>query len=182
MKISLEYLENEELFERVVCDGLMKADTSLLIATANVKATTTPTGRGGKYVALPRTFKKLCSRGVDIKLLHSSAPSRPFARELNRCRLLDSPTFAMRLCPRVHFKAIVVDSRSVYLGSANLTGSGLGARAAERRNFEVGVVSDDKRLIERVESLFMAVWNGAMCSGCAGPGGCTGLTERKAEG
>ena len=32
------------------------------------------------------------------------------------------------LCPRVHFKIIVFDFKTAYVGSANLTGAGLGMK------------------------------------------------------
>jgi phosphatidylserine/phosphatidylglycerophosphate/cardiolipin synthase-like enzyme len=78
----------------------------------------------------------------------------------------------MRRCPRVHFKTIVVDGRAAYLGSANLTGAGLGAKAAERRNFEVGVWTDDPAIVGRLAALFSAVWDGAFCEGCGRRADC----------
>ncbi len=44
-----------------------------------------------------------------------------------------------RRCPRLHAKAVIIDCRAMYLGSANLTGAGLGAKADKRRNFEMGI-------------------------------------------
>ena len=35
----------------------------------------------------------------------------------------------LKLCPRVHFKAVIVDGAWIYLGSANLTCAGLESRA-----------------------------------------------------
>lgn len=34
----------------------------------------------------------------------------------------------MILCPRVHFKSVIVDGRFVFSGSANLTDAGMGAK------------------------------------------------------
>ena len=72
----------------------------------------------------------------------------------------------MRRCPRTHFKAAIVDGQRLYLGSANLTGAGLGAKSAGRRNFEVGLVTDDPALVDAVADLFEAIWSGAMCKRC----------------
>lgn len=72
----------------------------------------------------------------------------------------------MRRCPRTHFKAAVVDGQQVYLGSANLTGAGLGAKSGSRRNFEIGLLSDDPALVDAVADLFEAIWSGAMCRDC----------------
>jgi hypothetical protein len=74
--------------------------------------------------------------------------------------------FEMRLCPRVHLKAVVVDGAFLYLGSANWTGAGLGAKGTERRNFELGVVTDDALLLDDVQEVFDRIWRGAECEGC----------------
>ena len=54
----------------------------------------------------------------------------------------------MRQCPRVHLKLIAVDGSSLYLGSANFTGAGLGAKGDGRRNFEMGIVTDDEGMLD----------------------------------
>jgi len=43
------------------------------------------------------------------------------------------------LCPRVHFKLMIFDLETVYIGSANLTGAGMGLKGENKRNFEVGI-------------------------------------------
>ena len=63
-------------------------------------------------------------------------------------------SFEMRLCPRVHFKAVIVDGARIYLGSANWTGAGLGAKGEGRRNFELGFVSSDDLLLDEVQDLY----------------------------
>ena len=73
---------------------------------------------------------------------------------------------ALKVCPRVHFKAVVVDGAWAYLGSANLTGAGLGAKADTARNFELGFVTEDFDVIDRVTALYEAVWSGAECRTC----------------
>jgi phosphatidylserine/phosphatidylglycerophosphate/cardiolipin synthase-like enzyme len=66
----------------------------------------------------------------------------------------------------VHFKAVVVDGAWLYLGSANLTGAGLGAKGDGRRNFEVGLCTEDFETIDRVTALFLSVWSGSECASC----------------
>ena len=72
----------------------------------------------------------------------------------------------LRICPRVHFKAVIVDGAWVYLGSANLTGAGLGAKGEGKRNFELGFVTEDFDVIDRSQALFESVWSGAECGTC----------------
>ena len=54
----------------------------------------------------------------------------------------------------------------LYLGSANWTGAGLGAKGTGRRNFELGFSTDDDGLLDRVQELYARIWNGAECGGC----------------
>jgi phosphatidylserine/phosphatidylglycerophosphate/cardiolipin synthase-like enzyme len=39
------------------------------------------------------------------------------------------------LCPRVHFKLIIIDSTIAYVGSANLTGAGMEMKSPRKRNY-----------------------------------------------
>jgi hypothetical protein len=54
----------------------------------------------------------------------------------------------------------------MYLGSANLTGAGLGAKGAEKRNFEMGVWTEAAALIEGVMEQFNGLWEGERCRRC----------------
>ncbi len=70
------------------------------------------------------------------------------------------------LAPRLHAKAVVIDCRRMYLGSANLTGAGLGAKADGRRNFELGIWTESPPLIDGVLEQFNALWEGHRCKTC----------------
>lgn len=70
------------------------------------------------------------------------------------------------LCPRVHFKIIVFDLKTAYVGSANLTGAGLGMKGEKTRNFEAGVLSSNKDFVKNTAEQFDSVWMGAHCKGC----------------
>jgi phosphatidylserine/phosphatidylglycerophosphate/cardiolipin synthase-like enzyme len=72
----------------------------------------------------------------------------------------------MRRCPRVHQKTILADGKLLYIGSANLTGAGVGAKSENRRNFEVGIITDEPAMIDRADSLFELIWCGDMCLKC----------------
>jgi phosphatidylserine/phosphatidylglycerophosphate/cardiolipin synthase-like enzyme len=72
----------------------------------------------------------------------------------------------LKICPRVHFKCVLVDGAWLYLGSANLTGAGLGAKHDDNRNFEVGFVTEDFDTIDQVSALFSRVWEGRACRTC----------------
>jgi len=72
----------------------------------------------------------------------------------------------VRRCPRLHAKAVIVDCEAMYLGSANLTGAGLGAKSDARRNFELGVWTRSPALIDAVLESFNALWEGRHCEAC----------------
>jgi phosphatidylserine/phosphatidylglycerophosphate/cardiolipin synthase-like enzyme len=72
----------------------------------------------------------------------------------------------MRRCPRVHLKLIAVDGRALYLGSANFTGAGLGARGEGRRNFEMGILTDDEAMLDAAQERFERIWSGRECGAC----------------
>jgi phosphatidylserine/phosphatidylglycerophosphate/cardiolipin synthase-like enzyme len=159
--------------------ALAGARTSVWIATANVKQLMieAPVGTRararGRYVPILDTLQSLCDRGVQVRLLHAAPPSRPVREELAaRARRLEAPGFEMRACPRVHLKMIAIDGALLYLGSANFTGAGLGAKGDGRRNFEMGIVTDDEWLLDQAQGRFEKIWRGTECAGCKLRGVC----------
>jgi phosphatidylserine/phosphatidylglycerophosphate/cardiolipin synthase-like enzyme len=95
--------------------------------------------------------------------MHAGTPSSAALVELRR----ELPAgLTIRRCPRLHAKAVIVDSREMYLGSANLTGAGLGAKGEGKRNFEMGVWTNEAKLIEGVSEQFNMLWEGRRCAGC----------------
>jgi phosphatidylserine/phosphatidylglycerophosphate/cardiolipin synthase-like enzyme len=79
-------------------------------------------------------------------------------------------------------KAVIVDGELLYLGSANWTGAGLGAKGSGRRNFEIGFVTDDAPLLDQVQALYEQIWAGGECGACKLQEECPGplvqLTRR----
>jgi len=71
-----------------------------------------------------------------------------------------------RVCARNHMKIVLVDNRSLYLGSANLTGAGLGRKSDDRRNFEFGICTTDGRIIDSVRRLSQEIWQQRPCGSC----------------
>ena len=157
--MTAELKSGSELYREVVLDKLAHARESVWIATANVKDMHV---EGRSVVAL---FADLAERGVELRLLHAELPSRPFRASFEKRKRLWSG-LQLKICPRVHFKAVIVDKAWVYLGSANLTGAGLGAKADGRRNFELGICTEDFDTLDRVSALFEGIWSGTECASC----------------
>jgi phosphatidylserine/phosphatidylglycerophosphate/cardiolipin synthase-like enzyme len=163
-----------------VVRATMGAERSLWIATANLKELMVEdegarpgrrrTSRGrGAFRSVLQVFEEQVGRGVEIRILHASPPSRPFREELRRRLGLAKPhlgRFETRMCPRVHVKTVIVDGSLLYLGSANWTGAGLGAKAEGRRNFEVGIVTRDDLLLDELQGYFDCIWSGGACGDC----------------
>ncbi|MFW6059941.1 MAG: phospholipase D family protein [Phycisphaeraceae bacterium] len=152
-------------FDRVVRRGMLRAVVSLDIATADFKAMLVPDGGSSQRSApsIVRHLVRLAERGVEVRVLHSGVPSSAALHEL-RGRLPDN--LMIRRCPRLHAKAVVVDAYAMYLGSANLTGAGLGAKGETRRNIEWGIWTESPPLIDGVLQQFNALWEGDRCADC----------------
>ena len=104
-------------------------------------------------------------RGIEIRLIHAKEPGPAFREDFDRYPILKTGLERM-LCPRVHFKMLIFDFETAYIGSANLTGAGIGMKSSNRRNFEAGILTDDPALVEAASEQFDSVWRGAHCARC----------------
>jgi phosphatidylserine/phosphatidylglycerophosphate/cardiolipin synthase-like enzyme len=177
--VNLALIGGRGHYEAVV-KAAMNAERSLWIATANLKELMVEderarpgrrrtTRRAGEFRTMLEVLAEQVGHGVEIRILHASPPSGPFRADLRRLPALrrdSAGAFAMRLCPRVHFKTVVVDGTMLYLGSANWTGAGLGAKGEGRRNFELGFTSRDDLLLDEVQGYFDRIWRGGECGEC----------------
>jgi len=145
----------------------VRGATGGLSASENAPASRRTRGRRPRSILA--VFRDLSKAGIEIRLLHSGVPSGPFLAELKK----GIPKgLVMRRCPRVHAKAVIADGRLMYLGSANLTGAGLGAKSARRRNFEAGIWTDDVSLIDPVLDMLDGVFTGRDCRDCGRKAHC----------
>ncbi|MBA2542639.1 MAG: phospholipase D family protein [Deltaproteobacteria bacterium] len=130
--------------------------------------------RRDHYVSILSLLDDLSARGVELRLLHAELPSGPFREELANHPRLVAGGLAVRRCPRVHLKAVIVDGELLYLGSANWTGAGLGAKGSGRRNFELGFVTDDAQLLDQIQAIYEQLWMGGECAACKLRDDCPG--------
>lgn len=171
-RAEVELLADSEHYDQLIAAELPSARVSVWISTANLKELRIPAPLGsrararGRAMSVLEQIESLVDRGVEVRVLHGRPPSRPFAEELGRRPRLRR-RIELRHCPRVHFKIMVVDGRVLYLGSANFTGAGLGARSAGRRNFELGILTGDEYLLDTVQDYYHAIWTGRHCGACS---------------
>ena len=157
-------LSGRGLYREVILDKLAHARESVAISTANLKDMQVE--QGGRFKSIVELFGTLAARGVRLRILHAELPSRPFRASFDKKKKLVAGGLELKICPRVHFKSVLIDGAWAYLGSANMTGAGLGAKAEGRRNFELGFCTEDFDTLDRVSALFEAVWSGAECGPC----------------
>lgn len=137
--------------------------SSLWIGTADIKDLHVKVGNSSEpFLAV---LDKLLKRGVEIRLIHAKEPGPAFREDFDKYPLL-AKSMERMLCPRVHFKILVFDCEKAYIGSANLTGAGIGMKSENRRNFEAGILTDTPELVEAAMEQFDSVWRGAHCPKC----------------
>jgi phosphatidylserine/phosphatidylglycerophosphate/cardiolipin synthase-like enzyme len=160
---AVQLVIDEQHFRTVVLNGICGAKTSVDIMTADFKAMLVPDGFTRRARSIIEIFRVLAGKGVEVRLLHAGVPSGAALVELKR----ELPRgLTIRRCPRLHSKAVIIDSAKMYLGSANLTGAGLGAKADGRRNFEMGIWTESSALIDAVSEEFNQLWEGRHCDTC----------------
>ena len=123
-----QFLSNREIYEQVICEVVPQAKDLLWIATADIKDMYVDTG-GRDMAPFLEALDGMLKRGVELRLIHAKEPGQNWRDDFDRYPDLWQGMERM-LCPRVHFKCIIIDGRKAYFGSANLTGAGMGAKDA----------------------------------------------------
>ncbi|MBD3421828.1 MAG: phosphatidylserine synthase [Chitinivibrionales bacterium] len=118
-----------------------------------------------RMVPFLELLSELIAENVTIRLIHAKEPGKAFRDDFDRYPNLANGLEQI-LCPRTHFKCVVVDGVFAYSGSANLTGAGMGAKSEHRRNFESGIVTTEKGLVAHIMQQFDEVWMGKWCGAC----------------
>jgi phosphatidylserine/phosphatidylglycerophosphate/cardiolipin synthase-like enzyme len=160
-----ELISGEELHRRVIQDMVLNASRTVWIATANLKDMHIQTALG--YRPVLEQFDQLARKNVSFRIVHSDIPSTYFRNTLDKYPRLIRGKLELQICPRSHWKMVVVDGKRGYMGSANFTGAGLGVKRPARRNLEVGMVSRNQQFVARLASLFDHFWIGDDCAMCA---------------
>lgn len=158
----LTYISNSAHYSTV----LARVDAvkhTLWIGTADIKDLYVEVGKEKKpFLAL---IAQLIKRGVEVRLIHAKEPGPAFREDFDKYPVLFDRLERV-LCPRVHFKMLVFDCQEVYVGSANLTGAGIGMKSDGKRNFEAGILTDEPELVRQATQQFDEVWMGLHCKKC----------------
>jgi phosphatidylserine/phosphatidylglycerophosphate/cardiolipin synthase-like enzyme len=160
--MSIKFITNEQLYKQAI-EPIAQAKEFVWIGTADIKDLHVK--YRGAVVSFLAVLDSLVKRKVEIRLLHAKEPGANFRNSFDKYPgLWDA--MERQLCPRVHFKHIVIDGKFAYTGSANLTGAGLGMKSPNKRNFEMGIVTTDPEFIDSIMNQFDDVWMGKFCKNC----------------
>ena len=158
----ITYISNSNHYNEVL-SRVMQVKHSLWIGTADIKDLYIEENR--KAIPFLGVLAKLIKKGVAVRLMHAREPGPVFREEFDKFPILYDGLERV-LCPRVHFKIMVFDGKEAYIGSANLTGAGIGMKAEGTRNFEAGILTDDPEIVEQAMNQFDEVWMGKYCKTC----------------
>lgn len=157
-----QYISNEQHYTEVI-SRIASVHETLWIGTADIKDLYVK--QGNDTIPLLGQIAGLLKRGVGVRLIHAKEPGPNFREDFDKYPILASALERV-LCPRVHFKIVIFDLETAYIGSANLTGAGIGMKSSLRRNFEAGILTNDPQLVESAINQFDTLWMGSHCAKC----------------
>ena len=158
-----EFITDRQIYESVLQEQVPNAKDFVWIGTSDIKDLHVDSK--GRMVPFLKVLSGLIKRQVSIRLIHAKEPGKNFRDDFDKFPNLIGGMERL-LCPRVHFKCVIIDGRFAYSGSANLTGAGMGAKSPKRRNFESGIITTAPEMIESIMDQFDAVWMGQFCPDC----------------
>ncbi|MGI6718837.1 MAG: phospholipase D-like domain-containing protein [Bacteroidales bacterium] len=158
----LKYISDIDHYKEVL-SRVKTVKRTLWIGTADIKDLYVDFGKEKKpFLAI---IAQLAQRGVEVRLIHAKEPGPTFRKDFDRYPVLFD-SLERLLCVRVHFKMLIFDCKEVYIGSANLTGAGIGMKSENRRNFEAGILTDEPEIVNGAMNHFDEVWIGRHCKKC----------------
>jgi len=160
--MSIDFITNERLYKQVI-EPVSGAESFVWIGTADIKDL--HVNHRGAVQSFLAVLDSLLKKRVSIRLLHAKEPGVNFRKSFDKYPLLWK-SMERQLCPRIHFKCIIIDGKFAYSGSANLTGAGLGMKGENTRNFESGFVTTDPVMVQAIMNQFDEVWMGKYCRSC----------------
>jgi excisionase family DNA binding protein len=159
-------ITNKSHYEEVV-ERICSTKSSIRIMTANFKRfRLEPTDEQAMYYGTPFIERLIgkAVQGVSIQII-CSMPSKSFTKEwMEYFQQMDNPKlFEYKFCERNHAKVFIIDDKSAYVGSANVTRAGLRQDTSTQQNFEAGILTEDPELVSSIKAFFTEIWNSKWC-------------------
>ena len=162
---------NENHYQEVI-QRIRKASSSIKIMTGDFKRfNLKPTAKQGKNYKNGTPFVKYLMEkavhGIPVQII-CSEPSKPFQDDKDEYyeQLNHPELFEFKHCIRNHAKAIIIDDKLAYVGSANITPAGIGQGIFTPGNFEAGILTDAPSVVTSIMELFSKIWAGSYCADC----------------
>lgn len=122
-------------------------------------------------------LKQKLDNGIHISLLLGTRPP-----DYVKKRFCDFSKAIIKICPRAHLKAILVDRKKGLISTGNLTSRGTTIASSKKQNFEIAV-SIGKKTTETIAKLVKNILHGTYCTKntCLRyeKGNCKGIKEVK---
>ena len=141
------------------CKHIQESKQSILIMSEITADFKIPLSQH-RWISFSDLLNDQAKKGVRIKIIYGEKNSY----QLFITKLLKSIRY--RFCPRNHAKIIVVDNKIAYVGSANISGSGIGQSIKYGSNFELGIITSDSHLLARIRAFFEYRWDKKDCQYC----------------
>lgn len=104
----MQWLSGRDLYRAVITEGVLRAERSVWIATANLKDLYVP-GTGRRYRPILDVFGAMARDGVEFRIIHAELPSRSFRESFDALPALVEGGVELQICPRNHWKIVIVD-------------------------------------------------------------------------
>ena len=112
----IRFVKDREIYEQVIRDRVPLVKKRLWIATADIKDMYVDSG-GRDMVPFLKVLAALIGKGGEIRLIHAKEPGPNFREDFDRYPRLFTQ-MERALCPRVHFKCVIIDGMFAWFGSA----------------------------------------------------------------
>lgn len=104
--MSTEFITDKEIYTKVIQEKIPLASRFLWIGTSDLKDLYVK--KKAKMVPFLEVLSDLVKKGVEIRLIHAKEPGEAFRNDFDKYPALIRGVERL-LCPRVHFKIVVVD-------------------------------------------------------------------------
>lgn len=148
---SLTYIKDSD-HEDLFLNYLNSVKKSLYIATCNFKNVYF----NGEELAT--ILNRLANKGIKVVVKCMKPHGHDKVKQ----------DFELIVCDRNHMKLFIFDEKTLYIGSANLTGAAIGRTQNSRRafNYEAGILTNEPNLIKQALEHFNQVGQKSECKAC----------------